>query len=59
VPVKEASLPHGDTSGEEAESCEGPIRVMAKGVRENVNEYDPDHPIRRPSPSLRIWTGEI
>jgi hypothetical protein len=30
VPVMEASLPHGDTSGEEAESCEGLIRTMVK-----------------------------
>jgi hypothetical protein len=38
----EASLPHGDTSGEEAESCEGLIRTMVKGVRENVDEHDSD-----------------
>jgi hypothetical protein len=38
----EASLPRGDTSSEEAESCEGLIRAMAKGVRENVNEHDSD-----------------
>jgi hypothetical protein len=42
VPVKEASLPHGDTSGEEAQSCEGLIRAMAKGVRGNVSEHDSD-----------------
>jgi hypothetical protein len=37
-----ASLPHGDTSGEEAESCEGLIRAIAKGVRGNVSEHDSD-----------------
>lgn len=35
-------MPHGDTSGEEAESCEGLIRTMVKGVRENVDEHDSD-----------------
>ena len=40
MPVKEASLPHGDTSGGEAESCKGLIRAMAKGVRGNVSEHD-------------------
>jgi hypothetical protein len=37
-----ASLPHGDTSGEEAGSCEGLIKAMAKGARENVDEHDSD-----------------